>query len=152
MSNKIPANYMRPGGYNTSNNEINNRTNQTKLRNELTKLYGGNNGFLNNRDINGFVNKYTGNNSMNVKKQAYRKAYTKYMNYMAGDFVQDIIKAIKAKMKSSPKCPSGVEGGGPSFRGRARAVIGGIQAACGGPGKPRCNRVANRTRSKTSQN
>ena len=32
---------------------------------------------------------------MNVKKQAYRKAYTKYMNYMAGDFVQDIIKAIK---------------------------------------------------------
>ena len=131
MSNKIPANYMRPGGYNTSNNEINNRTNQTKLRNELTNLYGGNNGFLNNRDINGFVGKLNRNNTntLNIKKQAYRKAYTKYMNYMAGDFVQDIIKAIKAKMKSSPKCPSGVEGGGPSIRGITGAVIGGVRAA-----------------------
>jgi len=108
---------MRPGGYNTSNNEINNRTNQTKLRSELNKLYGGTNGFLNNSEINTLVNKYTGNNSMNVKKQAYRKAYTKYMNYMAGEFTQDIIRTIKAKMKSSPKCPSGVEGGGPSFSG-----------------------------------
>jgi len=128
--------------------------NKNKLRAELNNLYGGNNGFLNNRDINGFVGKLNRNNTntLNIKKQAYKKAYTKYMNYMAGDFVQDIIKAIKAKMKSSPKCPSGVEGGGPSLRGRARAVIGGIQAACGGPGKPRCNRVANRTRSKTSQN
>ena len=129
MSNKIPANYMRPGGYNTSNNEINNRTNQTKLRSELNKLYGGTSGFLNNSEINTLVNKYTGNNSMNVKKQAYRKAYTKYMNYMAGEFTQDIIRTIKAKMKSSPKCPSGVEGGGPSFSGAAKAVVGGVRAA-----------------------
>tara|TARA_B110000305_G_scaffold220371_1_gene262183 strand:+ start:676 stop:1152 length:477 start_codon:yes stop_codon:yes gene_type:complete len=131
MSNKIPANYMRPGGYNTSNNEINNRTNQTKLRNELSNLYGGRNGFLNSREINGFVGKLNPNstNTLNIKRQAYKKAYTKYMNYMAGDFTQDIIKSIKAKMKSSPKCPSGVEGGGPSIGGTIRAVAGVMRAA-----------------------
>ena len=124
--------------------------NKNKLRSELTNLYGGTNKFLTNAEISGFVNKYTGNNSMNVKKQAYRKAYTKYMNYMAGDFVQDIIRAIKAKMKSSPKCPSGVEGAArPSFRGTLGAVTGGMKALCGGPGKPNCSSVANRTRSKT---
>ena len=77
--------------------------NKNKLRSELNNLYGGTNGFLNNREISGFVNKYTGNNSMNVKKQAYKKAYTKYMNYMATNFTQDMIKEIKRKMKSSPK-------------------------------------------------
>jgi len=128
----------RPGGNNssnnetsnidTSNNEINNRNNKTKLRNELINLYGGRNGYLNNKQINTFVNKYTGN-SMNVKKQAYKKAYTQYMNYMAGEFTQDIIRSIKAKMKSSPTCPSGVVGGGPSFVGTAKAVIGGVKAA-----------------------
>ena len=51
------------------------------------------------------------------------------MNYMAGDFTQDIIRAIKAKMKSSPKCPSGVEGGGPSIGGTIRAITGGMKAA-----------------------
>ena len=125
--------------------------NKNKLRSELTNLYGGTNKFLTNAEISGFVNKYTGNNSMNVKKQAYRKAYTKYMNYMAGDFVQDIIRAIKAKMKSSPKCPSGVVGGGTSLGGTIRAVTGGMRAACGKSGQPNCNNgaVANRTRSKT---
>ena len=123
--------------------------NKNKLRSELTNLYGGTNKFLTNAEISGFVNKYTGNNSMNVKKQAYRKAYTKYMNYMAGDFVQDIIRAIKAKMKSSPKCPSGVVGGGTSLGGTIRAVAGGMRAACGKSGQPNCSSVANRTRSKT---
>jgi len=105
--------------------------NKNKLRAELNNLYGGNNGFLNNRDINGFVGKLNRNNTntLNIKKQAYKKAYTKYMNYMAGDFVQDIIKAIKAKMKSSPKCPSGVVGGGTSLGGAIRAVTGGVRAA-----------------------
>ena len=125
--------------------------NKNKLRSELKNLYGGTNKFLTNAEISDFVNKYTGNNSMNVKKQAYRKAYTKYMNYMAGDFVQDIIRAIKAKMKSSPKCPSGVVGGGTSLGGTIRAVTGGMRAACGKSGQPNCNNgaVANRTRSKT---
>ena len=126
--------------------------NKNKLRSELNNLYGGTNGFLSKGEISGFVNKYTGNNSMNVKKQAYRKAYTKYMNYMAGEFAQDVIKEIKRKMKTSPKCPSGVEGGGTSFRGTLGAVTGGMKALCGGPGKPNCSSVANRTRSKTSQN
>jgi hypothetical protein len=124
--------------------------NKNKLRSELKNLYGGTNKFLTNVEINDFVNKYTGNNSMNVKKQAYRKAYTKYMNYMAGDFTQDIIRAIKAKMKSSPKCPSGVVGGGTSLGGTIRAVAGGMRAACGKSGQPNCSSVANRTRSKTS--
>ena len=128
--------------------------NKNKLRAELNNLYGGRNGFLNNREISGFVSKLNRNNTntLNIKKQAYKKAYTKYMNYMAGEFAQDVLKEIRRKMKTSPTCPSGVEGGGPSFGGKARAVFGGIQAACGGPGKPRCNSVANRTRSKTSQN
>ena len=115
-----------------SENEINNsRNNKTRLRNELTNLYGGNNGFLNSREINGFVGKLNRNNTntLNIKKQAYKKAYTKYMNYMAGDFTQDIIRAIKAKMKSSPKCPTGVEGGGPSIGGTIRAITGGMRAA-----------------------
>ena len=124
--------------------------NKNKLRSELKNLYGGTNKFLTNAEISDFDNKYTGNNSMNVKKQAYRKAYTKYMNYMAGDFTQDIIRAIKAKMKSSPKCPSGVVGGGTSLGGTIRAVAGGMRAACGKSGQPNCSSVANRTRSKTS--
>jgi hypothetical protein len=119
-------------GWNSnSENEINNRNNKTRLRNELTNLYGGNNGFLNSREINGFVGKLNRNNTntLNIKQQAYKKAYSKYMNYMAGPFTQDIIKAIKAKMKSSPKCPSGVEGGGPSLIGALKAVGGGVKAA-----------------------
>lgn len=126
--------------------------NKNKLRSELKNLYGGTNNFLTNAEISYFVNKYTGNNSMNVKKQAYRKAYTKYMNYMATTFTQDMIKEIKRKMKSSPKCPSGVVGGGTSLGGTIRAVTGGMRAACGKSGQPNCNNgaVANRTRSKTS--
>ena len=114
-----------------SNSEYESINNKTRLRNELTNLYGGNNGFLSSREINGFVKnlRYNGSNTLNIKKQAYKKAYTKYMNYMAGDFTQDIIRAIKAKMKSSPKCPSGVSGGGPSFAGAAKAVVGGVKAA-----------------------
>ena len=114
-----------------SENERNNRKNKTRLRNELTNLYGGSNGFLNSREINGFVGKLNPNstNTLNIKKQAYKKAYTKYMNYMAGDFTQDIIRSIKTKMKSSPTCPSGVQGGGPSIGGTIRAVTGGMRAA-----------------------
>ena len=127
--------------------------NKNKLRAELNNLYGGRNGgFLSNREISGFVNKFNGGNTLNIKKQAYKKAYTKYMNYMAGEFAQDVIREIKRKMKTSPKCPSGVEGGGTSFRGTLGAVTGGMKALCGGPGKPNCNSVAARTRSKTSQN
>ena len=128
--------------------------NKNKLRAELNNLYGGRNGFLNNREISGFVSKLNRNNTntLNIKKQAYKKAYTKYMNYMAGEFAQDVLKEIRRKMKTSPTCPSGVEGGGTSFRGTLGAVTGGMKALCGGPGKPRCNSVANRTRSKTSQN
>ena len=142
-------------GWNSnSENEINSRNNKTRLRNELINLYGGNNGFLNSREINGFVGKLNRNNTntLNIKKQAYKKAYTKYMNYMAGEFAQDVIREIKRKMKTSPKCPSGVEGGGTSIRGTIGAVTGGMKALCGGPGKPNCNSVAARTRSKTSQN
>ena len=126
--------------------------NKNKLRSELKNLYCVTNKFLTNAEISDFVNKYTGNNSMNVKKQAYRKAYTKYMNYMATTFTQDMIKEIKAKMKSSPKCPSGVVGGGPSLGGTIRAVTGGMRAACGKSGQPNCSSVANRTRSKTYVN
>ena len=57
---------------------------------------------------------------------------------MATTFAQDLIRVIKEKMKSAPKCPTGVVGGGPSYRGMARAVVGGIKVACGGPGKPKC--------------
>ena len=122
-----------------SNSEYESINNKTRLRNELTNLYGGNNGFLSNREINGFVKnlRYNGSNTLNIKKQAYKKAYTKYMNYMAGDFTQDIIRAIKAKMKSSPKCPSGVSGGGPSFAGAAKAVVGGVKAAASKKNQPR---------------
>lgn len=132
MAPSIPQNILH--GYNTSNNERNNRNNKTRLRNELTNLYGGSNGFLNSREINGFVGKLNRNNTntLNIKKQAYKKAYTKYMNYMTGDFTQDIIRAIKVKMKSSPKCPSGVQGGGPSLGGAIRAVTGGMRAATSG--------------------
>ena len=133
MSNRIPANYMTPGGYNSSNSNSNsnNKNNKTMLRNELTNLYGGKNGFLNSREINGFVGKLNPNssNTLNIKKQAYQKAYTKYMNYMATDFTQSVIKEIKRMMKSSPRCPSGVQGGGPSIGGTIRAVTGGMRAA-----------------------
>ena len=89
---------------NTSNsnseNEINNRNNKTRLRNELTNLYGGNNGYLNSREINGFVGKLNrkNTNGENIKKQAYKKAYTKYMNYMTSNFAQDMIRERKKKM------------------------------------------------------
>ena len=138
----------------SSNNEGNSTNNKTKLRTELNNLYGGRNGFLNNGEINKLVNKYNGNNTMNVKKQAYSKASTKYMNYMATTFTQDVIREIRAKMKSSPKCPTGVVGGGPTLRGMARAVTGGVRAACGGPGKPKCktkNRI-NKMRGLTNEN
>jgi hypothetical protein len=139
---------------NSNNNEGNITNNKTKLRAEIRNLYGGKNGFLNNGEINKLVNKYTGNNTMNVKKQAYSKASTKYMNYMATTFTQDVIREIRAKMKSSPKCPTGVVGGGPTLRGMARAVTGGVRAACGGPGKPKCktkNRI-NKMRGLTNEN
>jgi hypothetical protein len=126
---------------NSNNNEGNNANNKTNLRAELNNLYGGRNGFLNNGEINALIGKYNGKNAMNVKKQAYSKASTKYMNYMATTFTQDVIREIKAKMKSSPKCPSGIVGGGPSFRGTARAVIGGMKAACA-PGNPKCETMA----------
>jgi hypothetical protein len=119
-------------GWNSnSENEKNNINNKTRLRNELTNLYGGNNGFLNSREINGFVGKLNRNstNTLNIKKQAYKKAYTKYMNYMTSNFAQDMIRELKKKMKSSPTCPTGVEGGGPSFIGTAKAVFGGVKAA-----------------------
>ena len=114
-----------------SNSEYDRINNKTRLRNELTNLYGGNNGFLSNREINGFVKnlRYNGSNTLNIKKQAYKKAYSKYMNYMATNFAQDMIRELKKKMKSSPKCPSGVEGGGPTLRGTIRAVVGGVKAA-----------------------
>ena len=143
-----------PSNSNTSSNEGNNTNNKTKLRTELNNLYGGRNGFLNNGEINTLVNKYNGKNTMNVKKQAYSKASTKYMNYMATTFTQDVIREIRAKMKSSPKCPTGVVGGGPTLRGMARAVTGGVRAACGGPGKPKCktkNRI-NKMRGLTNEN
>ena len=138
----------------SSNNEGNETNNKTKLRAELNNLYGGRNGFLNNGEINALIGKYKGNNAMNVKKQAYSKASTKYMNYMATTFTQDVIREIRAKMKSSPKCPTGVVGGGPTLRGMARAVTGGVRAACGGPGKPKCktkNRI-NKMRGLTNEN
>jgi len=143
-----------PSNSNSSSNEGNNTNNKTKLRTELNNLYGGRNGFLNNGEINTLVNKYNGKNTMNVKKQAYSKASTKYMNYMATTFTQDVIREIRAKMKSSPKCPTGVVGGGPTLRGMARAVTGGVRAACGGPGKPKCktkNRI-NKMRGLTNEN
>ena len=121
----------------SSNNEGNETNNKTKLRAELNNLYGGRNGFLNNGEINALIGKYKGTNAMNVKKQAYSKASTKHMNYMATTFAQDLIRVIKEKMKSAPKCPTGVVGGGPSYRGMARAVAGGIKAACA-PGNPKC--------------
>ena len=130
--------YYPSNSNSNSNNEGNNTNNKTKLRAELNNLYGGRNGFLNNGEINALIGKYTGNNTMNVKKQAYSKASTKHMNYMATTFAQDLIRLIKEKMKSAPKCPTGVVGGGPSYRGMARAVVGGIKVACGGPGKPKC--------------
>jgi hypothetical protein len=75
------------------------------------------------------------------------------MNYMATTFTQDVIREIRAKMKSSPKCPTGIVGGGPSLRGTARAVMGGIKAACAS-GKPKCktkNRI-NKMRGLTNEN
>ena len=120
----------------SSNNEGNETNNKTKLRAELNNLYGGRNGFLNNGEINALIGKYKGNNAMNVKKQAYSKASTKHMNYMATTFAQDLIRVIKEKMKSAPKCPTGVVGGGPSYRGMARAVVGGVRACL--PGNPKC--------------
>ena len=143
-----------PSNSNSSSNEGNETNNKTKLRAELNNLYGGRNGFLNNGEINALIGKYKGNNAMNVKKQAYSKASTKYMNYMATTFTQDVIREIRAKMKSSPKCPTGVVGGGPTLRGMARAVTGGVRAACGGPGKPKCktkNRI-NKMRGLTNEN
>ena len=137
----------------SSNNEGNSTNNKTKLRTELNNLYGGRNGFLNNGEINALIGKYKGNNAMNVKKQAYSKASTKYMNYMATTFTQDVIREIRAKMKSSPKCPSGIVGGGPSLRGTARAVMGGIKAACAS-GNPKCDTMAkiNKMRHLTNAN
>ena len=49
-----------------SNGEYESINNKTRLRNELTNLYGGNNGFLSNREINGFVKNlgYNGSNTL----------------------------------------------------------------------------------------
>lgn len=79
-------------------------SNKNKLRTELTNLYGGTNKFLTNAEITTIVNKYNGSNAMNVKKQAYKQAYSKYYNHVFGD----ILHQAFMKMKSSPQCPTGV--------------------------------------------
>ena len=114
-----------------SNNEGNNTNNKTKLYKELNNLYGGNNGFLNNGEIKDFVKKLnkSGTNSFSIKQNAYKKSFTKYTNHLYGPFAQNMMRELKRRMKSSPRCPSGVTGGGLSMKGAARMVAGGLMAA-----------------------
>jgi hypothetical protein len=140
MRNRV-LNIQQPGGYSNSNSN-NNVNTKNKLRTDIKNLYGGSDGFLNNTEINRFVNQLnkSGSNVNSIKRNAYKKAYTKYMNYMTTNFAQDMIKEIKQKIKPSPRCPSGVVGGGPSMGGIVRGVVGGMKAICGNPGQPKCRR------------
>lgn len=128
-------------------------SNKNKLRSDIKNLYGGSNGFLNNTEINRFVSQLnkSGSNANSIKQNAYKKAYTKYMDYMTTTFAQNMITEIRRKMKSSPKCPSGVVGGGPSVRGIFTGVVGGMKAMCGNPGQPKCPRPNRQGKGTTSK-
>jgi hypothetical protein len=75
-----------------------------ELRAELKNLYGGANKFLTNTEINTLVNKSNGQNHLNIKKEAYKQAYSKYYNHL----FDDILYQAFMRMKSSPQCPTGV--------------------------------------------
>ena len=158
MSNRIPANYMTPGGYSNSNsnsnNEGNNTNNKTKLYKELNNLYGGNNGFLNNGEIKDFVKKLnkSGTNSFSIKQNAYKKSFTKYTNHLYGPFAQNMMRELKRRMKSSPRCPSGVTGGGLSMKGAARMVAGGLMAASKVPLNVTVKKQINQMKGLTNEN
>ena len=78
--------------------------NKRELRAELKNLYGGANKFLTNTEINKLVEKSTGRNNLNIKKEAYKQAYSKYYNHV----FDDILYQAFMRMKSSPQCPTGV--------------------------------------------
>ena len=78
--------------------------NKTRLRNEIKNLYGGANKFLTNAEINKLVEKSTGQNNLNIKKEAYKQAYSKYYNHV----FDDILYQAFMRMKASPQCPTGV--------------------------------------------
>ena len=75
-----------------------------ELRAELKNLYGGANKFLTNTEINTLVKKSTSRNNLNIKKEAYKQAYSKYYNHV----FDDILYQAFMRMKSSPQCPTGV--------------------------------------------
>ena len=75
-----------------------------ELRAELKNLYGGANKFLTNTEINTLVKKSTSRNNLNIKKEAYKQAYSKYYNHV----FDDILYQAFVRMKSSPQCPTGV--------------------------------------------
>ena len=78
--------------------------NKTRLRAELKNLYGGANKFLTNTEINTLVKNSNGRNHLNIKKEAYKQAYSKYYNHV----FEDILYQAFMRMKSSPQCPTGV--------------------------------------------
>ena len=78
--------------------------NKTRLRAELKNLYGGANKFLTNTEINTLVKNSNGRNHLNIKKEAYKQAYSKYYNHV----FDDILYQAFMRMKSSPQCPTGV--------------------------------------------
>ena len=139
---------------NSNNNEGNITNNKTKLYKELNNLYGGNNGFLNNGEIKDFVKKLnkSGTNSFSIKQNAYKKSFTKYTNHLYGPFAQNMMRELKRRMKSSPRCPSGVTGGGLSMKGAARMVAGGLMAASKVPLNVTVKKQINQMKGLTNEN
>jgi hypothetical protein len=73
--------------------------NKNKLRTELTNLYGGTNKFLANAEITTLVNKSTGSNHLNIKKRAYKEAYSKYYNHLFGNVFNKMMKIVEGEKK-----------------------------------------------------
>jgi hypothetical protein len=73
---------------------------QEKLKKNLTNYYGQ---YLENRQINSFVNKYPKENALDIKARAYRNAYKKYMFKLT-----NVGTSFVNKLPKAPRCPSGV--------------------------------------------
>ena len=104
---------------------------KSKLRTNLKNLYGS---YLNNREINKYVNQYKpgSNNALKVKADAYQRAYSIYTTRNLVNFGTK----IKNTYPKAPSCPSGVKPlgvGGAGLGGAAglavRAGRGAVTAA-----------------------
>ena len=107
-----------------------------KLKKNLTKLYGQ---YLENRQINNLVRKYTGNNALDIKARAYQSAYKEYtlqLTNFGTSLVTNFGTSFVTKLPKAPGCPSGVKplpvgglGAGGTARVARRSAVGAVSMA-----------------------